>query len=333
MSATEAAVTHPAGGSPPRVTVVGAGVVGLSAALRLVQAGFAVRVVAAASGEQTTSAVAAALWYPYLAHPAERVLAWGSATWMELARLATAETAAGIRLLAGRELLRSPTPDPSWAGTVRDFRRLRPQERPAGYPDGWAFVAPVVDMGRYLPWLTTALAAAGVTLTTRTLRTLDAAVEDAPADVVVDAAGLGARELTSDRALHGVRGQVVILEQVGLEEWVLDEDDPRFPTYVVPRGDTVVCGGTALDDETLEPDDATTADILARCRALVPALRPARVLGVRVGLRPARPAVRLEADTAGRLPVVHCYGHGGAGVTLSWGCADEVTALVGRLTA
>lgn len=326
-------MTQPEVGSRPRVTVVGAGVVGLSAALRLAQAGCTVRVMAAASGEQTTSAVAAALWYPYLAHPADRVLAWGAAAWTELARLATAEGAAGVRLLAGRELLRSPAPDPPWASTVPDFRRLRPQERPAGYPDGWRLVAPVVDMGRYLPWLTTALAAAGVALTTRTLHTLDAAAEDASADVIVNAAGLGARELASDSALRGVRGQVVLLEQVGLEEWVLDEGgDPRFPTYVVPRGDTVVCGGTALDGETLEPDDATTADILARCRALVPALRPARVREVRVGLRPARPEVRLEADTAGRIPVVHCYGHGGAGVTLSWGCADEVTALVGRLT-
>ena len=46
---------------------------------------------------------------------------------------------------------------------------------------------------------------------------------------------------------------------------------------------------------------------------------------VAVGLRPARPAVRLEAE--GR--VVHCYGHGGAGVTLAWGCAGEVAALLG----
>jgi len=29
--------------------------------------------------------------------------------------------------------------------------------------------------------------------------------------------------------------------------------------------------------------------------------------------------------------VIHCYGHGGAGVTLSWGCANEVTQLVSEL--
>jgi D-amino-acid oxidase len=70
-------------------------------------------------------------------------------------------------------------------------------------------------------------------------------------------------------------------------------------------------------------------DILARASALVPELAGAAVLGHRVGLRPARERVRLEVERrAEGAPVVHCYGHGGAGVTLSWGCADEVASLV-----
>ena len=60
----------------------------------------------------------------------------------------------------------------------------------------------------------------------------------------------------------------------------------------------------------------------------MPALRGARVLDDAVGLRPARPAVRLEAEALDGGTVVHCYGHGGAGVTLAWGCADEVVRLV-----
>jgi D-amino-acid oxidase len=88
----------------------------------------------------------------------------------------------------------------------------------------------------------------------------------------------------------------------------------------------VVLGGTAEEGaEDRTPDAATTAAIRARCATLVPALRDAPVVGVAVGLRPARPTVRLEAE--GR--VVHCYGHGGAGVTLAWGCAGEVAALLG----
>jgi D-amino-acid oxidase len=76
--------------------------------------------------------------------------------------------------------------------------------------------------------------------------------------------------------------------------------------------------------------------VLERAAELVPQLRRARVLASRVGLRPARPAVRLESahHPDGRPGgVVHCYGHGGAGVTLSWGCADEVVACVDELYA
>jgi D-amino-acid oxidase len=100
----------------------------------------------------------------------------------------------------------------------------------------------------------------------------------------------------------------------------------------VPRRHDIVVGGT--DEEGVwdrTPDESVAKELLARARELVPELRGARVLRHRVGLRPARPTVRLEAvttATGGR--VVHCYGHGGAGVTLSWGCADEVAAVVGR---
>jgi D-amino-acid oxidase len=71
--------------------------------------------------------------------------------------------------------------------------------------------------------------------------------------------------------------------------------------------------------------------ILERAVELVPELAGAAVLGHKVGLRPARPEVRLEVEQRDDTRVVHCYGHGGAGVTLSWGCADEVARLVGEL--
>jgi D-amino-acid oxidase len=56
---------------------------------------------------------------------------------------------------------------------------------------------------------------------------------------------------------------------------------------------------------------------------------PIQVLQHRVGPRPGRPSVRLEAEQVGAHRVIHDYGHGGAGVTLSWGCAEEVVRLVG----
>jgi D-amino-acid oxidase len=54
-------------------------------------------------------------------------------------------------------------------------------------------------------------------------------------------------------------------------------------------------------------------------------LAEASVVAHQVGLRPARSAVRLERDG----DVIHCYGHGGAGVTLAYGCAQDVVELLG----
>lgn len=77
------------------------------------------------------------------------------------------------------------------------------------------------------------------------------------------------------------------------------------------------------------PDPRTAERILADATAAMPEIANVEVRDHKVGLRPARPTVRLERE--GR--IVHCYGHGGAGVTLSWGCATEVVALVsGQLT-
>jgi D-amino-acid oxidase len=102
--------------------------------------------------------------------------------------------------------------------------------------------------------------------------------------------------------------------------------------YLFPHEDTVVLGGTEVaGDWNTEPVPAVAERILRDCAAVEPRLNGARVLGHRAGLRPFRPQVRLEAEPPGDGPlVVHNYGHGGAGITLSWGCAAEAAALAGQ---
>jgi D-amino-acid oxidase len=300
----------------PEVLVVGAGVVGLTAAIRLREAGLAAEVVGREPPERTTSAVAAALWYPYRAYPRERVEGWSARGFAVLSELA-GEPGSGVRMRWGLERAGPDGGDPWWRAAVPTFSRT---------PDGLRFAAPVADMSVHLPWLVRRLEALGGTVEVGAIASLDDAL--ARASVVVNCAGLGARELAGDDAMLAVRGQIVRVEQVGVDEWFLDQADPRDLVYVVPREHDVVLGGTAQEgDEELRPDPATAAAIRARCEAAVPALRGARVVGEAVGLRPARPAVRLEAEARDGGAVVHCYGHGGAGVTLAWGCADEVVRL------
>jgi D-amino-acid oxidase len=314
-----------------RAVVVGAGISGLTAALRLSEDGHAVRVVAAEPPARSTSAVAAALWYPYRALPQADVTRWAAATFRELQRLA-GDPSAGVRMRSGRELFRAETPDPWWREAVPQLERVLPAELPEGFVDGYRLTVPVADTSLHLPWLVDRLERRGVEVEVTRLGSLDDA--DPAADVVVDCSGLGAEDLAADPTLVPVRGQVVVVEQVGLDEWLLDQADGERLTYVVPRDRTVVLGGTAeVGDRRTEPDAATADAVLARCTRLLPALAAARVVGHKVGLRPTRPAVRLEADVlpSGR-PVVHDYGHGGAGVTLSYGCADDVARLVAELS-
>ncbi len=309
-----------------RVQVVGAGIVGLAAALRLREAGHSVDLVATEIGEQTTSAVAAAIWYPYRALPEDAVTRWAALGYRALAAL-SAQPAAGVDLRTGRQLCRAETPDPWWVDAVPRFGRVRAADLPPGYVDGFELTVPVVDMPVHLRWLVGQLAAMGVRI--RRERLADLAAAHPGVDAVVNCTGLGARELVGDTELLAVRGQVVQVEQFGLQHWTLDESDPLDLTYVVPRRDTVVVGGTAVDgdeDCVVRPEVADA--ILRRASELVPELARAQVVGHRVGLRPGRSAVRLEVDP-GDARTVHCYGHGGAGVTLAYGCAEDVVRLVG----
>jgi D-amino-acid oxidase len=303
-------------GAMPQALVVGAGVVGLTSAIRLREAGIEADIVAREPPERTTSAVAAALWYPYRAFPRERVAAWSARGFEVLGELARVG-GAGVRMRWGNELVPGAAEDPWWRAAVPTFERTA---------EGYRFEAPVADMSVHLPWLVGRLEALGGSLRVAALRSLDEALDGAA--VVVNCAGLGARELDGDALLVPVRGQVVYVEQVGLSEWLLDQADARRLVYVVPRERDVVLGGTAEEGaEDLSLDPAVAAAIRARCVAAVPALSDARVVGTAAGLRPARAEVRLEAEPRGRRAVVHCYGHGGAGVTLAWGCAEEVVEL------
>lgn len=264
---------------------------------------------------ETTSAVAAALWYPYLAQPFDRVLGWSRTSYGAFARLAADAPESGVTMRSGVEVLPGAEERPWWADAVPDLTET--YVVPDGYDVGWMFTAPVVEMPVYLDWLVGVVLDRGGTITRMNLTALPAG-----ADVVANCTGIASRFLAGDPSVHPVQGQVVLVEQVGLERWWLDG---AGPTYVVPRAHDIVVGGTDVDGEwSRTPSPEVASSILRRALRLVPELAGAEVLGHRVGLRPARPEVRLERVE----DVIHCYGHGGAGVTLAWGCAEEIAGLV-----
>lgn len=311
-------------GAVGRARVVGAGVIGLTTAWCLREDGWEVEVVAAELPAMTTSAVAAAFWYPYLVGPADAVQRWGRVARARFDELARDPIAPVVRRRL-RERFRHADVDPGWRRSLPDPVR---EEVAAPYRDGWAVTTWVADMPRYLAWLVERLTARGVTITEARLASLRDA-HDPRGDLVVDCAGVGARTLVPDPTVVAVGGQVVVVRAPSVVDVWLDAGAPEGPTYVVPRTDTVVVGGTAVEAMAAgaEPDPAVAEELLVRGTRLVPALADAEVVGHGLGRRPARPDVRLELEHRSWGTVLHHYGHGGAGMTLSWGSAADAVAL------
>jgi D-amino-acid oxidase len=275
----------------------------------------------------TTSSVAAAIWYPYKAYPQQRVFQWSNLTYAVFQAFSR-NPATGVTLRENIELSRTPMEDPWWQAAVLNLRHCTPEELPPGYVDGLAYTTPVIEMPVYLQYLTDRFMAAGGTIEVRLVQSLTEATDIYP--VVFNCTGLGARTLVPDPQLTPIRGQVVRVHNPGIERIWLDEDHPEGVLYIVPRSSDCILGGTVEEDAwDITPDPDVAAAIVRRCATLEPALADAPILEHKVGLRPGRPEVRVEREVfPNGTCCIHNYGHGGAGVTLSWGCAGEAVRLI-----
>jgi D-amino-acid oxidase len=319
------------------VAIVGAGVSGLTCGIVLAERGYRVAILAEETGQQTTSSVAAAVWFPYHVEPAERVIPLALETYHVLVDL-TRVPESGVSMIESRQFLRAGEIEiPEWAvplgaqllsSVATGLRPVPDRAQRGGYSlsSGFSLRTPLTDTAIYLDYLAARFhkAAGEINANVRFEKLEDV---DAKFDVVINCAGFGARELLDDVDLEPHRGQVAIVPKIeNLSCTIVCDDEPLM--YAIPRTNDCVFGGTNELSDNLMADPATTARIVAECSRVLNIDEP-RVLAQRVGLRPFRKSgVRLERDQLrdGRT-VIHNYGHGGAGFTLSWGCAREVFEL------
>lgn len=307
------------------ITVVGAGVSGLTCAVALRRAGFEARILTADLPTKTTSMVAPAVWTVPGSRPGSNTFRWAQRSREVFASMAAGPTT-GVDALCQLELEVVPPQPLGWE--VDWIRPLTPAELPSGYAGGWMIDGFRIDPRLYLTWLLDEFEQRGGQLAVGRLERLEEAE-----GLVVNCTGLESRELCNDPEVVPIRGQVLVVSSPDIDEGISDENDPDRIAYIYPRHDQVILGGTRqIGNWSLKPDAATKARILADCRRLDPRLAGCKVLESLVGLRPGRKMVRLEQ---GRLsdgrPVIHNYGHGGMGYILSWGCADDVVALAGSI--
>jgi len=218
----------------------------------------------------------------------------------------------------------------------------------AGMRDAYQHVAPMIDTDRYMAWLMGQVRRAGCAVVqgringplSRNERYLKAMFG---VECIVNCSGLGALELADDD-MYPLRGALIRVRNDGAtmppvlkahcvahEQGSAEQD----MVFIVPRGrSTLLLGGlTEPQQWSLDLDlqaYGPVREMLGRCRDFLPALAGAELdpdEPLRVGLRPfRRDNVRVEREPG--TCVIHNYGHGGSGVTLSWGCAEEVSALV-----
>ena len=308
------------------IAIIGAGVSGLTCGVVLAEGGNRVTILAAERGVTTTSAAAAAIWFPYDTEAGENAIGWALATYEELRGL-TNDPDAGGSMIELRCFSRTREIEPpSWAGNLR-VRRVT-SELPSAFASGFALDVPLMDTSRYLQYLERRFAlAGGVIESVNPLTTLEQISSDF--DLIINCAGIGARSLVPDAELEPHRGEIAIVPRLQLPYAIVCDDPPLM--YVIPRASDCVFGGTNEISDDRAPDPAATARIVTECSRVLNIDAP-RVIAERVGIRPFRRGGVCLCDERlhdGRR-IIHNYGHGGAGFTLSWGCARRVAALAAR---
>jgi D-amino-acid oxidase len=312
------------------IVVIGSGVIGMTTALCLSKNGYEVTIISKDNYSQTTSAAAAALWLPFKAEPKDKVCTWAQKTLSAFKEQASIPEA-GIVWHEFSEFLLPEADLPWWHTTIDSFRCDNELiDLPIGKRKVCHFSVPIIDTGLYLPYLQNCLQAARVKFLTADLTSISDAF--AFGNIVINCSGIGAINLAKDQDLHPARGQIVRIKRQPHHLALVDLTlEPRI-AHVMPRINDTVLGGTYEEGVfDLEPNKNEMAAIIKRCQDIFPALgniSQADILSSACGLRPVRSSVRVELEQFGTKQVFHNYGHGGSGFTLSWGCAEEIFALV-----
>jgi D-amino-acid oxidase len=228
--------------------------------------------------------------------------------------------------------------------SIPDFELIPSTLLPGKATLGCSYTGFVVDPSKFLTWIKSQLDKLNVKFIRKTLNDLEEAKALTGARVVINASGLGARELAQDEDVQPIRGQTVLVSvpdsQLDLLKNATMYQGSQY-TYIIPRpaSQSVVLGGIKQPGSTVAaPDFEFRKDILQRVNALSDGAfkwledtigdPDSPLIKDNVGFRPGRSlGLRVEKDGE---HVVHAYGVAGLGYLYSFGIADKVRNLLLR---
>ncbi|MEA2489601.1 MAG: D-amino-acid oxidase [Acidobacteriota bacterium] len=290
---------------------------GLTCAKVLGDAGYGVTVIADDFAPRT-SAAAAAIWFPYAIEPIALAMRWARQSYEKYRELATVP-GTGVSFVDFEVLSEhAESKAPEWAEALG----ADPIADCGPYASGYQLNVPLIDTRRYLPWLRSTLDVEWVEQRVRSLHELEGF------EAVVNCSGYRASALDDGGPrIEPHRGIVLRMPNPGITRAVVFEEKSERLMYIVPRGDDVVLGGTFEPTDDVENLPAGIRQtIFDRCKTFEPRLASLSPADgeLAVGIRPRATAVCLRREGN----VVHNYGHGGSGFTVSWGCAADVLDLI-----
>ncbi|XP_070554364.1 D-aspartate oxidase-like isoform X2 [Ptychodera flava] len=333
-----------------RVCVIGAGVIGLSTAVNIVEniPDAKVTVIAEKMTPNTTSDGAAGIWLPpnalndhELGTDVNRIRKWCIETREHLGNLCRSSEAgnAGVQLLTGYHLFKTKNDSNEHMYDTELFPRYNllseDQSKPySEYKYGSHFTTYLAECRRYLPWLMNRFLRHGGVLQEGKIKSLEELI--GKFDIVITCVGVGAKSLLGDESMVAVRGQLIKVSAPWMKNFVrtFSSSEDASDMYIYPGVDVVSLGGTYQVNNCDEENDQGDIDRISKNVAeVVPALKNVKPLFCWTGIRPCRKnGVRLELDMVeygkDKLPVIHNYGHGSFGIIVHWGCALEATDLV-----
>lgn len=306
--------------------MIGCGVSGLTTAIVMLESGYEVQIITDKLPNETTSMKAGAIWFPYEIEPKEQVNIWSLASYKKYEKLFDAAEV-GISMVDTMVLI-DKEEDAWWKNAIpkNRIRKANVSEMPNGCHLGYIMSVPLISPPIYLKFLFNQFKKLGGQVIIQHVNSITE-LETAN-NLIVNCTGLGSRKLMNDNSMYAIQGQIVKAKVQTNINCIIDERENSSIhefAYIFPRNDALILGGTAVNgNESTTVDDETTKRIMERCQLIEPNFQNIEIESTYVGLRPARPEIRLERNGN----VIHNYGHGGAGFTVAWGCAWAVRDLI-----